>query len=1456
MASVYLLIFRMPTHYLFQFYRVGLTSAASALHIVHPRQPAIEARVQEQFAEVTHLMNRFAMLAKAGDHARHAEGNTDPLQRLGRMLYTQCLPQPIQQTLQSLNADTQLILTTNDTLLPWELLHDGERYLALTCAVTRQLLTDQPVPVPSTTAHGQWRSLLVGNPTGDLPQSSQEVEELSRQLELIPGAARPRLLVRYRATKETLLQELATTVYDLIHYSGHAQFDPNDPTKCGLLLADDELLTLAEIRSHMRGSPVIFLNGCESARTLDTADAAETHNHLGTATEGLAAALIAGNAQSVIGTFWPILDSSSKDFALDFYRSALEGVPLSRALQQVRQRYYIKAADIPIWASYTLFGDAQLPMSALQNYEKRSITTAVLYMRGLPSLHRALGVEAAVDLEKSLLDRLTKGTAHFHGLLVHTTLPTLQWQWGIPTTTENHASVALDCALELQQLCNRFNQEFQQQLTFHIGVSSGLVLTQRSSTATTSWQLSANLVSVATELAIAAPKDTIYLDETTHRQTQIRFAATPVTTDPVFGDANTQQTEAAAPLVYQLLGPQKSEQAVTAVGRGDSLRQLMAWWQPIASQRGRIVGVVGVPGVGKTHLIRAFRQQLDETQAHWLTITCHAHATATQLAVMAQIIRTLASIAVDDTEEQQLTQLTLLIERTLIGLGHPVDEYLTETLALVAQVLGLHIDAPTMTSLGPQLRQKRLVGITQALLHYSATEKPLVLLLDDLQWIDEASLAIIHQLLNGLHQQPILAITIHRPDWTAPWIHLSHYHHLPLGLLQEEAQAALLAELLDEAPYPPELATAILDRTGGNPFFITEVIQALKETNRLIYENAQWHLTEALEQSPLPETVENLVQARMDQLSMVSRAVIQRAAVIGQIFDHQVLAAVQEEPTRQELDQSVSELAERDFIETRYGFTVSYSFRHAIIQETVYQRLLTAVRRSYHRLIADVLRRLHGERDVDRLAYHYDQSGDRVPAIRYALMAARQAAATWANQSAITWYDRAWAKLESFVANSPTEAEIQAGATPEQRYIWCLTTRSERAAVYATIGENELALNDFNAALALGNGTMPAGDRAALLRRKAVAHHDQGELTVAWKTLDEALVVAGEEAPTEVGRILIYRGLIYFRTGAFAEALTASQRGITLFTNNMSQAIQTDLGQAYNLQCILLRRQGEFTEAIAVAQKSIAVYEEAQFLPGLARALSNLGCVYQDTGEWPAAIAANQRSIDLSRRTGDERQLASALLDLGEIYRRQGKTTDAQQRFAEAKAIGEAMAFPDVVGMALINLGAVHIDGGNVVEAKALLYAGTAQFSAIGLTAHQAEIGRYQAQVALAEGKLASARTLAEASWHAAHETNDLFERALATRLLGEISTEEEDWPSAEQQFAASLATLRDQQSYHEIGLTLMAWARLQQRAAQQGDQPAARQAQRITLCDEAVDLFRKIGAEGALARARALRQE
>lgn len=310
------------------------------------------------------LKDALAVAAKSIAKSKTADSES-VFAELGMMMHDLLLPEPIQQELN--NLDTSLIISTNDPTLPWELLHDGKEFLGLRLPMGRRLMIPRELCKRVSQPDDKFSFLIIANPTGDLPAADEEVKEL---VSLLPEGSY-KVLSRDRASWVEVQRQLRIGQYNIIHYSGHAEFD-EESQEGALVLANGQRLTAAAITRNLRGSPLVFLNACHTSKAamsngLGNGESDPVTQYLSIGphnTENLATAFIIGNrngaASGLIGTLWGVADKTAKEFSVNFYREILQGNDVGESLKLARNKTMKANRNDATWASFVLYGDPRL----------------------------------------------------------------------------------------------------------------------------------------------------------------------------------------------------------------------------------------------------------------------------------------------------------------------------------------------------------------------------------------------------------------------------------------------------------------------------------------------------------------------------------------------------------------------------------------------------------------------------------------------------------------------------------------------------------------------------------------------------------------------------------------------------------------------------------------------------------------------------------------------------------------------------------------------------------------------------------------------------------------------------------------------------------------------------------------------------------------------------------------
>lgn len=1318
------------------------------------------------------------------DHKASGHGPSDEaLADLGKLLYARLLPRGIQRALESLPVDVPLLLSTNDRL-PWELLHDGRHYLALQRSLGRRLLALNAPRPSALKPEARHRILIIADPRGNLRAAGLEGEALWDMFDVAQEDIETDYLGPTQATLAAVRERLAGGNYDLIHYAGHAAAN-------SLLLADGEL-TASQIAAELRGQPLVFLNACRSANDDEVGD--------------LSGAFIQGGALAVVGTLWNVDDSGSIDFARWFYSLLFDGLPVGEALRQTRARLHA-ATPNPLWAHYTLYGDPRLFAFGLERRETRQATVLVARLGGLLPLFSRNTLEAAALLQEEAGARLSAIAGHYGGLPRGPLTNVMAVRFGVPDRREDDVRRAVATAFDMIRALGDFNRHhaahLAEPLRLQIGISTGPVISARVKTQSGfDFQLSGEIVDVAAGLAAAAAPAEVLLDEPSQRLGGDTFHYEPrgaLSLAEGFRDVMAYRVVEgrSEPGDHRRAPTEPAPAAVPFKGRGRELSELQQWWSEARAGLFRFVEIVGPPGMGKTRLVGAFRASVFGSPAggpsagderyRWLSVSCQTHEQDSAYALMAKVVRGLTGIYQADDAGNSLSKLRSAVETAvgsaLAGGMERGEELVEEGVALLSQVLGLGYTVPSIATLSPDLRQKKLSAMFQALIR-TAAAAPFVVILEDIQWADDASLRVLEESLGRAGRLPVLCLAIHRPDWTPPWAAQpwagsASARHLTLSELDLDAQRALLVEILGGDP--GALAGRILTYTGGNPLFIEEMGRSLVESGGIVRDGDEWRLSGELE-GRLPDRLEAVIQARLDRLPASTRETMQLASIIGREFGRQLLSDVQDETAREALDSDLDDLLARNLVEIAGGFypDVAYAFAHALIRQTAYENVPEARRRPLHRVVGRALERRLVDRPAainpDLLAHHYFLSDDRARAVEWCLAAGERAADLWDNATALIWFGRARQVLDSFNSQPLSPTGTREGATATHINQWRLKALEGAAGVQWKTGEQAVAEANFLDALALAqaDGQFSPDVRARLCYQLVHLYEAKGEYDHAWDALEQGLREVEGDEQLQAGRLFIWRGLIHHRRGQPEDAVAWCRRGIAIAEREGSLR---DQAMGHNLLAIIFRVQNRTEEALRAAETSLELYKREGFIPGVERAASNLACVYQDLKDWPQATAYFEESLRLSERTGEVFRLAGAYTNLGEVARLQGDWAAAARWYDQGHELAQRHDLDEIAAISAMNSGAVLLAQGQAAEAWARLDGSRALFESIDSRQYLPEVLRYMAEVKLAQHELDAAGELAQQALEIARETGRESERleleALQARVRSASTTTE-----------------------------------------------------------------------------------
>jgi len=438
---------------------------------------------------------------------------------------------------------------------------------------------------------------------------------------------------------------------------------------------------------------------------------------------------------------------------------------------------------------------------------------------------------------------------------------------------------------------------------------------------------------------------------------------------------------------------------VRFVGRQSELEQMKRALESARGGHGQIVGVMGEPGVGKSRLFHEFKLSAQRGCLVLETFSV-SHGKAYAYLPLIELLKHYFQLTPQDDERR--------IREKVAGKVLILDRSLEDTLPHLFTLLALSEPTSALPQMDPQLRRRRTLEAIKRLLVRESLNQPLMLIFEDLHWLDTETQAFLSVLSESLATTPILLLVNYRPEYRHEWGNKTYYTQLRLDPLGPADAQELLTALLGDAAALRPLKQFILEKTEGNPFFIEEIVQALVEQGIVVRDAVGAHGHTPLPADlHLPTTVQGVLAARIDRLLPAEKPLLQTLAVIGKEFSLSLLRRVVDKP-EDELHPLLSHLQTAEFIYEQPAFPEpEYVFKHALTQEVAYNSLLLERRRALHERTAQAIEDLfHSRLDnyYGDLAHHYTRSTNTQKAVEYLHLAGQQAVQRSANSEAINHF--------------------------------------------------------------------------------------------------------------------------------------------------------------------------------------------------------------------------------------------------------------------------------------------------------------------------------------------------------------------------------------------------------------------------------------------------------------------
>jgi class 3 adenylate cyclase/tetratricopeptide (TPR) repeat protein len=634
--------------------------------------------------------------------------------------------------------------------------------------------------------------------------------------------------------------------------------------------------------------------------------------------------------------------------------------------------------------------------------ERKTVTALFADIKGSTELMRDLDPEVARAIVDPVLQLMMAAVHRYDGYVAQSTGDGIFALFGAPVAHEDHPQRALHAALAMQQELHRYADSLRNEgkipVEARIGVNTGEVVVRSIQVGGhAEYTPVGHVTNLAARMQTAAPASSIAASEATQRLCEGYFefrALGPTAVKGLNSPIEVYEVVRAGTLRthFQLA----ARRGLTRfVGREREMAAMAGSLERARAGHGQIVGAVGEAGAGKSRLMYEFKATIPDG-VKVLEAYSVSHGKASAWLPVLELLKSHFDLTDEDDDSRRSEKVEAKV--------HGLDPALAETLPYILSLLGIVGAGASLAMMDAQIKRRRTLEAVKRIIIGESLKQPLVVIFEDLHWIDVETQELLDLLVDSVASARILMLVNYRPEYHHAWGNRTSYTQLRLDPLGGQSADEMLDALLGSDASLQSLKRLIIEKTEGNPFFMEEIVRALIEQGVLI-RNGVTRLAKPLTEIHIPSTVHGILAARIDALPASEKGLLQTLAVIGKDFPLNLVRHITASADDQ-LEPMLKGLQVGEFIYERPALgEAEYTFKHVLAQEVAYSSVLMERRRVLHERTGEAIEALFKERIDDhlaKLAHHYSRSANTRKAVEYLFRAGSQAAARSAYPEAVT----------------------------------------------------------------------------------------------------------------------------------------------------------------------------------------------------------------------------------------------------------------------------------------------------------------------------------------------------------------------------------------------------------------------------------------------------------------------
>jgi len=987
--------------------------------------------------------------------------------------------------------------------------------------------------------------------------------------------------------------------------------------------------------------------------------------------------------------------------------------------------------------------------------ERKQVTVLFADIKGSMELIAERDPEEARRILDPVLDLMMEAVHRFEGTVNQVMGDGIMALFGAPLAHEEHAVRACFAALAMQTSIRRFSEDLRRshgaEVQVRIGLNSGEVVVRGiSNDLHMEYTAVGQTVHLAARMEQLAPAGSVRLTIHTLSLAEGFIQVDPLGPVPVKGSA--------APLeVFDLLGASVLRTRVQAaaargltqfVGRRNEMDAIVQAIERCRNGRGEVLALVGEPGVGKSRLVWEF------THSHrtrdWLVLESGSvsYGKATAYRPLIDLLK--AYFRIEERDDQRR------VREKITGKLLTLDKSLESTLQAFMWLLDMGVDDPEWHRLHPPQRRTRTLEACKRLMLRESQVQPLLLVFEDLHWIDSETHAFLDGLVESLPVSRLFLLVNYRPEFRHSWGNKTCYAQIHVDPLPAESSEELLAGLVGADPALAPLRRMLIERTEGNPFFLEESVRSLVESGVLVGERGSYRATASPAEIEVPARIQPLLAARIDRLPADYKRLLQNAAVVGKDVPYSLLVAIADMP-EDALREALVHLQTAEFLyETSLFPDLEYTFKHSLTHDVAYNGMLQERRRAIHARIVDAIETVYAVRlaeHADRLGQHAFRGEQWEKAVRYLQQAGARSISRSTNAEAAGYYEQALESLRHLPDNADATQRI-------------IDIHLAMRNALHPLGEFDRVLQALNHARALAEKLGDESRLGRVLAFMSQSYRVKADYGRALETGGQAVRIGEKFGDIGIRATSQFHvGQICFLTGAHRDAIASHRRNLDMLDGDLALERHGMAGLpsvfSRGHMAWSLAELGDFNQAIAVCEEASHLAREAKHPFTQAFAEYAAGYVLLRQGRMESATRRLETGFEMCQSMNIRLELPYVGTFLGLAYVLNGNAV------AGFDLIERAVQSADRIKLAAASAWLACVHGEALLECGDSARAAQALAQALELSKRHGERGweawslYLSAELSLKAGDHAAAR---QALDHALRITTELGLRPLAAR--------------------------------------------------------------------------------------------